>query len=374
MSFLRTLRDAPLRFVIAAIFVFGSAGSAASQEPAKPQASPPRTIILPQKLLAGNPATLSVLDAAGRVKAGTKVELSTGEKVTTDAAGRALFVAPSEPGAMTARISGQRTSASSTVVASPEPAAPNPVEATQNQGNDSLSFPRFLTLHDQFTIEGNSFSGRADSNHVYLGDQPCLVVASSPLSLVVLPGLHIPTGPVPLRIRANARDVGPFPVSMVLLEFSGPAEAVTAGSQTRLILHARGTTEPLDVEVRNASPGIIQFPQGNVQRLRTSGGEQNIVPVDTKLLAAGNYIVTARLIPTMPGQANLAAVRQKLLEARAAAFGTWTARVNHVIARIDESPLDVAQIRADLKQILDDKPTGQFASLLDSAWQELNPR
>jgi len=52
----------------------------------------------------------------------------------------------------------------------------------------------------------------------------------------------------------------------------------------------------------------------------------------------------------------------------------WTARVDHIIARIDESPHEVAQIRSDLKEILDDKPTGQFASLLDSAWQELNSR
>jgi hypothetical protein len=205
-------------------------------------------------------------------------------------------VAPPEAGALTAKIDGQETTALTTVVVSPNSTRPTPVEGSVNQSHSSLSVPHFLTLHDRFTIEGEVFNGRADVNHVWLADQPCVILASSPLSLVVLPGLHIPIGTVALRVNADGRDIEPFQVAAVLLEFIGPAQVPNAGTQSKLILHVRGTTERLEVEVRNGSPEIIQFIHGNVQRLRTSGGGQNTVPVDLKLLAAGNYIVTARLI------------------------------------------------------------------------------
>jgi hypothetical protein len=82
----------------------------------------------------------------------------------------------------------------------------------------------------------------------------------------------------------------------VLLEFSGPAEAVNAGSTGKLILRAHGTTEPLLLEVRNGSPGVIQLSKGNVQRVKTSGGDQNIAPVEVQFVTGGNYSVSARLI------------------------------------------------------------------------------
>jgi hypothetical protein len=82
----------------------------------------------------------------------------------------------------------------------------------------------------------------------------------------------------------------------VLLEFSGPAEAVNAGSSGKLILHAHGTTSPLLLEVRNGSPGVIHLSKGNVQRLKTSGGDENIAPVEVKFVTGGSYLVTARLI------------------------------------------------------------------------------
>jgi hypothetical protein len=278
-------------------------------------------------------------------------------------------VAPSGAGALTAKISGQETSALTTVVVSPNPASPTPVESQFHHG---LSVPPFVTLHDRFTIDGGGFNGRAEKNHVWLADQPCLILASSPLSLVVLPGQHIPIGKVALRVNADGHDLGSFPVAAVLLEFTGPSQTPNAGTQSKLILHARGTSEPLEVEVHNGSPEIVQLLHGNTQRLRTSGGEENTVAVDLKLLAAGNYVVTARLVSAEPESPEMGTVRQKLIEARKVAPGTWDSRIDRVIARIDQPQQDVAQIRLELKQMLDDKPTGQLASLLDTAWRLLN--
>ena len=123
------------------------------------------------------------------------------------------------------------------------------------------SYPHVLAIHDRFTLEGSGFQGAADSNHVYLNDDPCLVVASSPVSLVVLPGPRVAVGDINLHITVAGMDAGNFPVSAVMLEFSGPAEAVNAGSSGKLILHAHGSALPLLLEVRNGSPQVIQLSE-----------------------------------------------------------------------------------------------------------------
>lgn len=351
--------------VLAAVFPV----VAGAQEAPKVQPAVPRTIVLPQKTVAGAPATLAVLDAAGRVLPNVVVELSSGQKATTDATGRALFVAPSEAGVLIAQIPGQDITASAPVVKSPD-AEPQTSAESLSPAVHLLAYPHFLSLHDRFTMEGTGFHSEADANRVFLADQACLVLASSPVSLVVLPGLHIPIGAIKLRVNVAGHDTGSDPVVMILLEISGPAEAPNAGAQGRLSVRVRGTRERLVVEVRNGSPEIIQLPRGNVERVTTSGGERNAAEIETKFLTPGDYTVTARLVPTDSGLPDLEAARQKLVAARALATGSWAARADRLIRRIDRAPQEIAQIRTELERMLDDKPSGQFAFLLESAWQE----
>ena len=346
---------------------------AGPQETPRVPPAAPRTIVLPQKTIAGAPATLAVLDAAGRLLPSVVVLLSGGQKVTTDATGRALFSVPSEPGVLTAQIPGQDVTASAPVVKLDDPEPQTSVESIPTAMR-VLAVPHFISLYDRFTVEGAGFRGEADGNRVFLSGQACLVLASSPVSLVILPGLHIPIGEINLRVTVAGNDAGPNPVVMVLLEFSGPAEAPRAGGQGKLSVRVYGTRERLAVEVRNASPEIIQFPRGNVERVTTSGGDRNAAEIETKFLTSGDYIVTARLIPTDSGLPDLEAARQKLVAARTLATGNWAARADRVIRRIDRAPQDVAQIRAELEQMLDDKPSGQFAFLLESAWQEFQKK
>jgi hypothetical protein len=290
----------PLRRLVLLFLAANVAAFSGAQELPKPKIPAARTVILPLKMVAGAPATLAVLDSAGRLVPNVVVELSGGQKVTTDSTGRALFVAPGQAGKLIAKISGQEIFATSIVTSSVEPPVQSSVDAS-SAGVQVLSYPHALALHDRFTIEGTGFRGAADSNHVFLSDQPCLVVASSPVSLVVLPGPRIPVGAIILRVSVAGHDTGPIPVSAVKLEFSGPTETPDAGTEGKITLSVHGATERLAVEVRNGSPGIIQFPHGNVQRLMTSGGEENIAPVELKFLASGNYTLTARLIPTDAG-------------------------------------------------------------------------
>ncbi len=288
--------EVPIRRLAFTLLVSACATLAAAQQPPKSLASPaPRLIILPPKVLAGAQATLAVLDSQGRLLPEIAVELSGGQKVTTDVTGRAMFKAPDRPGRLVAKASGQGITASTTVVA-PDDSGPHMAPRGPPGGVNLVSYPHIVAIRDRFALEGVGFRGAADSNHVYLADDPCLVLASSPVSLVALPGPRVPVGDVNLHLTVGGIDAGQFPVSAVLLEFSGPAEAVNAGSIGKLILRAHGTTEPLILEVRNGSPGVIQLSKGNVQRLKTSGGDQNIAPVEVKFVTGGNYSVSARLI------------------------------------------------------------------------------
>jgi hypothetical protein len=340
-----------------------------AQETPRAQSPSPRTIVLPQQTVAGLPATLAVLDSAGRVLPHIVVEISGGQKVTTDSTGRALFAVPGEPGVLTAQIPGHEVSASAPIVKMSDAAPPTPLEDS-SAAVRVLAVPHFLSLHDRFAVRGAGFRVEAESNHVYLSGQPCLVLASSSVSLVVLPGLHVPIGTISLHVNVAGHEAEPKSVTMVLLELTGPAEAPPAGAQDKLAVRVHGTRERLAIEVRNSSPGIIQFPRGTVERLTSSGGEWNAAEIETKFLASGDYVVTARLIPTDSGLPDLEAARQKLVAARALATGPWAARADRVIRRIERDPQDVANIRSEIERMLNDKPPGEFAFLLESAWQE----
>ena len=288
---------------------------AQSPQTPKPHVSPvPRLIVLPPKVVAGNQATLAVLDSQGRLLPGIKVEILGDEIVTTDVTGRAIFTAPAEPGKLTAKIAGLTASASADIVPFEHPAAGTtpPAQAVDPSRAKITSYPRLIEIHDRFTLEGTGFRGAADLNRVYLNEDPCLVLASSPVSLVALPGVHVPVGDTNLRVAVAGADAGRFPVSVVLLEFSGPAEAMNVGTTGKLTVRALGTAAPLLLEIRNGSPAVIQLSKGNVQRVMTSGGEANEAPFEVKFVTGGSYVVTARLVSAETATAAFNSAKKRL--------------------------------------------------------------
>src|SRR6266699_1593478 len=112
---------ATLMVLVAAFPLFAGAREAPGV-----QVAAPRTIVLPQTTVSGAPATLAVLDSAGRMLPNVVVELSGGQKVTTDSTGRALFAVPGEPGVLTAQVSGHDVTASAPIVKSVEPEPQTP--------------------------------------------------------------------------------------------------------------------------------------------------------------------------------------------------------------------------------------------------------
>lgn len=283
-----------LMTLLPALIISFVPGTARGQTAPRKRESP-RTIILPQRIIAGAQASLAVLDASSRLLPGITVTLPGGHTVKTDATGRALFTAPTISGDWKASILGTAISAHTTALGPDAPEA-HPAAEGGLPVAKVISYPSALSIHDRFEITGVGFHGAADANRVFLGDERCLVLAASPVSLIVLPGPRTPIGEISLRITVPGIEVGRFPASTVLVDFSGPAETPAAGSEGRLTLHVHGSAQPLRVEVHNSSPRIIQFPAGNTQRLVTSGGEPNTAAVELKFLASGDYVVTARLL------------------------------------------------------------------------------
>src|SRR5215472_15467873 len=159
---------------------------AARRTPAQgpPPATGARILLVPRQVVSGEHATLAVLDVNGRLTPGVTVQFSNGDKLKTDATGRALFVAPLTSGVLFATIAGRAGRVATAVLTGEESAS------------DSLvirGVPRVASLSDRFELAGRGFCGDADANHVTIGGQDALVLASSPASLVVLP----PEGTVP---------------------------------------------------------------------------------------------------------------------------------------------------------------------------------
>src|SRR4030081_74692 len=76
--------------------------SALAQQAPSPAGA--RILLLPKRIVSGERATLAVLDVNGRLTPGVTVNFSNGDRLTTDATGRALFVAPLNPGVIYASI------------------------------------------------------------------------------------------------------------------------------------------------------------------------------------------------------------------------------------------------------------------------------
>ncbi len=329
---------------------------------ARAEAGAGATIVLPRKLLAGQPATLAVLDASGRLASGVEVEFSGGERKTTDATGRLLFMAPAAAGVLLVSLPGRPGSASATVLSPP---APPP------DGVQIVEAPRLITLHDRFSIDGAGFRGEADENHVLLGDQPASVLAASPVFLVALPGPRAAPGPAQLLVEVGGRSPGPTPVTIVTFEVRAEKSPLAAGEKTQLVVRAKGTSESLEIEVRNLSPGVVELADGDSQRRSTQGGAENIAKIAMTGKQTGDFSIEVRLVPRAQGLPDVAAARQELLAAVALAPPEWKPRVQRLIAQLGHHPQDAVKARDALEKMLAQKPEGEFGRRLEAAWKIL---
>jgi hypothetical protein len=260
-----------------------------AQQPA-PAPSAARILLLPRRIVSSEHATLAVLDASGRLTPGVQVTFSNGDRVTTDATGRALLVAPLNPGVIFGSIAGRTGRVSTTILSATDTAASS-IEIS--------SVPRVASLTDRFEISGKGFCGDADANQVQIAGQPALVLASSPVSLVILPPTELEPGEATVEISCAKREAQPFTLALVELTLQADSSPLKPDEHRAVTVRVRGTTAKISVEARNLAPETAELAGGNQARTVSSGGTENVARFEVTGRKNGNFLISIRLVPLL---------------------------------------------------------------------------
>jgi hypothetical protein len=252
-----------------------------------PRSSAGRILLLPRTIVSGDRATLAVLDANGRLTPGAKVEFSNGDRLTTDATGRALFVAPLSAGVIQGSIAGREGRVSTTILAHSEMAA------TAMQVD---SIPEIASITDRFEIDGKGFCGTADANHITISGEPVFVLASSPTSLVILPPADLQPGRASVDLSCRKLFGPPLEVVFVALSLEADSSPLTPGVHRILTVRVSGTREKVELEAKNLAPGIASLTGGNVVRASTSGDWENLAHFEVIGRKRGSFQIAIRLL------------------------------------------------------------------------------
>jgi hypothetical protein len=330
---------------------------------AGPQSTPSTTwavtIVLPPKLVADRPATLAVLGVDGRLAEGVIVDLGfhsgINTRVKTDKTGRAVFLAPSDAGFLIAKASGAFAAA----LIDPPP-APNSPQTT-------ISLPPVVSLQDAFPICGGAFHGDVEADHVTLDGDPALVLAASPECLMILPGPRALPGSANISIQMPRSPDWTGETTVVTLHFDPPTPPLVTEKKSNLVLHVQASDQQLSILVENRTPGILRFMRGDSQKLRTSGGAQNVATIEIQALSTGDFSFHARLLPSPEPET----ARRYLDAAAKIAPKDIQRQVQSLSNRLAHSPLDAQKISAEIQKILSYTIEGDFRTLLASTHSAL---
>ena len=230
----------------------------------------------------------------GRLTPGVRVNFSNGDRVTTNATGRALFVAPLDAGTITASIEGRPGRVSVTILSATE-AASDALQVT--------AAPRVASLTDRFELTGRAFCADADANNVTVGGVPALVLASSPMSLIVLPPDDLEAGNAEVVVSCQRGVSDPFTIRFVELSLEANSSPMSPGDHRTLTVHVRGTPSKIALEAHNLAPEVADLDGGNPARVSSSGGEDNLAQFKLVGKQRGNFVVSIRLLaPAGPPQ------------------------------------------------------------------------
>jgi hypothetical protein len=245
---------------------------------------------LPRQVVVGERATLAVLDVNGRLTPQVTVRFSNGDRLTTDPTGRALFVAPLNPGIIFASIAG-RSGRVPMVVLAPEDLAPGTIEID--------SSPRLVSVTDRFEIKGKGFCGEADANRVIMHGQPALILAASTIALTILPPPESNPGPSTVEISCGKRTANPFSLTLLELSLEANSSPLSPGEHRTILVHVRGTPAKLILEALNLAPQVAELTGGNPARVSTTGGAENSARFELAGKTSGNFMISIRLAPTL---------------------------------------------------------------------------
>jgi hypothetical protein len=259
-----------------------------SQNP--PPAPPGRILLLPRTIVSGERATLAVLDVNGRLTPGATVIFSNGDRLTTDATGRALFVAPLNPGVILGSLPGREGHVPTTILTREEAGENTP---------EVVSAPRVASISDRFEVSGHGFCGGADSNQVTVSGETALVLASSPTSLVILPPQSLEPGRASVEISCSKQTAPPVDLVFVSLDLQADASPLAPGIHRELTVHVHGTGEKVSLEARNLAPDIADLTGGNPARVLSTGGAENLAHFEVVGKKRGSFLISIRLLSSL---------------------------------------------------------------------------
>ncbi len=237
--------------------------------------------------MTGERATLAVLDMNGRLTPGVTVVFSNGDKYTTNATGRAMFVAPLNVGTISGWINGRSGRVSSTILTLGElPATALEVGAA----------PRVASLSDRFELVGYGFCAEADANRVTIGGFPALVLASSPAYLAVLPPIDMDPGPKQVQLTCGQKLSVPFTVVFVNLELEASNAPLAPGEHRTLAVRVRGSSAKINLEARNLAEDVAELQGGATVRATSTGGTDNVAKFELVGKKRGNFVISIRLL------------------------------------------------------------------------------
>jgi len=262
---------------------------------ASAQKSPPssagRILLLPRTIISGERATLAVLDANGRLTPRAAVVFSNGDRLITDATGRALFVAPLNPGIIRGSIAGREGHIPVTILSQEETAA-TAIQVT--------SVPKIASLADRFEITGHGFCGDADANQITVSGDPAFILASSPTSLVVLPPADLQPGRASVDISCAKRNGPPLEIVFVALTLEADSSPLAPGVRRQLTVRVRGTRDKVTLEAKNLAPDIAELQGGNPLQSSSSGGWENLAHFEIVGRKRGSFQISIRLLNSTP--------------------------------------------------------------------------
>jgi hypothetical protein len=274
-------------FASATLFLLALAAFAQSQAS---KHSTGRTLVLPRTIVSGERATLAVLDANGRLVPKANLVFSNGDRYTTDATGRALFVAPLNLGVILGSIEGNPDRMPTAIVSRQE-AASAEVKIE--------SVPEAVSITDRLEIAGRGFCGDADANQVSISGAPAFVLASSPTFLAVLPPQALEPGRSSVEISCGKKKPAAANVVFVALELNADTSPLVPGTHRWLTVHARGTMDKLTLEAKNLSPGVAQLLGGSPARVSSSGGADNVARFEVVGRKNGSFLISIRLVSSI---------------------------------------------------------------------------
>jgi hypothetical protein len=338
--------------ILAALFFVGLVG-VAPVKIAPPQSTSSTTwavsIVLPSRVVSGQPATLAVLGVDGRLAPGIIVAIGDDQRVKTDKTGRALFNVAQGASVVIA------TAAGNSAAALVDPALPVAKE-------EGPIVARVVSQLDQFPICGSGFSGDADANHVTLNGDRAFVLAASPECVAVLASPRVIPGAAKISIEAPGVQWSAA-TTLVSLHFDPPLPPLVPDKTSKLALHVQGSDQALRVLVENKTPGVLRFLRGDRQELLTSGGAQNAADLAVQAITAGDFSFHARILASP----DVDAARRYLTAAEALAPKDLRHVVRGLADRLTHHPRDTQKASRQIEDIMSITMAGDFRTLLAAA-------